>query len=82
MKKANKFVQWVHEFGGPIPLGKELGVTPHAVRYWMHGKSRPKMKSLVHLMLLSNLKYDDIVTVKVEQPEIKRKKCSKCKQWI
>lgn len=63
MALENRFRAWVYRNGGPIGVGKLLGVTDHAVRTWLRGESSPRTLILREIVRLSRgqVVYSDVL---------------------
>jgi DNA-binding XRE family transcriptional regulator len=57
-----RLAAWVDSQGGAIPLARKLGITPHAIRFWVRGLNHPTVKLAKKIIRLSKnkLSYTDL----------------------
>ena len=46
--------QWVKQCGGADKAAARLGVTGHAVRFWLRGRNLPRYSTMVKIELASD----------------------------
>lgn len=68
------FHRWVSAHGGAEKLAKELGVTAHAVRWWLRRQGWPNVKVMIEIVRLSKgkLSFNDIIAACKPRTTVKR----------
>lgn len=67
-----RLAAWIHKYSVAL-LASELGVTRHAVRYWLRGQCRPSIETAMQIVELSKgkLKLTDVLFTRYAPPRKK-----------